>query len=89
MDYVKFGNTGMDVSRICLGAMGFGDPNSASNGVGAVVTVLELVNVKHIASAHGGEVSVWSRPGQGSTFTLRLPVQPAAGDPADREEVAR
>ena len=28
MDYVKFGNTGMDVSRICLGAMGFGDPNS-------------------------------------------------------------
>lgn len=28
MEYVKFGNTGMDVSRICLGAMGFGDPNS-------------------------------------------------------------
>lgn len=28
MDYVKFGNTGMDVSRLCLGAMGFGDPNS-------------------------------------------------------------
>ncbi|MBC1530818.1 aldo/keto reductase [Listeria booriae] len=25
MEYVKFGNTGMDVSRICLGAMGFGD----------------------------------------------------------------
>ncbi|TSB46002.1 aldo/keto reductase [Alkalicoccobacillus porphyridii] len=25
MDYIKFGNTGMDVSRICLGAMGFGD----------------------------------------------------------------
>lgn len=28
MDYVKFGNTGMEVSRLCLGAMGFGDPNS-------------------------------------------------------------
>ena len=28
MDYVKFGNTGMDVSKICLGTMGFGDPNS-------------------------------------------------------------
>ena len=26
MEYVKLGNTGMDVSRICLGAMGFGDP---------------------------------------------------------------
>jgi len=25
MDYIKFGNTGMDVSRICLGCMGFGD----------------------------------------------------------------
>lgn len=28
MKYVKFGNTGMDVSRLCLGAMGFGDPAS-------------------------------------------------------------
>lgn len=28
MQYVKFGRTGMDVSPICLGAMGFGDPNS-------------------------------------------------------------
>jgi len=25
MDYVKLGNTGLDVSRICLGTMGFGD----------------------------------------------------------------
>ena len=25
MDYVKLGNTGMEVSRICLGCMGFGD----------------------------------------------------------------
>ena len=24
MQYVKFGNTGMDVSRICLGMMSFG-----------------------------------------------------------------
>lgn len=28
MNYVKFGNTGMEVSRLCLGAMGFGDPKS-------------------------------------------------------------
>jgi len=26
MEYVKFGNTGLDVSRLCLGCMGFGDP---------------------------------------------------------------
>ena len=25
MEYVKLGNTGMDVSRFCLGCMGFGD----------------------------------------------------------------
>lgn len=25
MDYIKFGNTGMDVSRVCLGCMSFGD----------------------------------------------------------------
>ena len=32
MQYVKFGNTGMDVSRICLGMMSFGTPGS-ENGV--------------------------------------------------------
>ena len=26
MKYVKFGNTGMDVSKICLGMMSFGKP---------------------------------------------------------------
>ncbi|HIY23956.1 MAG TPA: aldo/keto reductase [Candidatus Brachybacterium merdigallinarum] len=26
MDYVKLGHTGLDVSRLCLGTMGFGDP---------------------------------------------------------------
>lgn len=32
MKYVKFGNTGMDVSRICLGCMSFGKPGK-ENGV--------------------------------------------------------
>ena len=36
-------------------------------------TGLGLSIVKHVASAHGGNVTVWSKPGQGSTFTLRLP----------------
>ncbi|MEJ2724297.1 MAG: ATP-binding protein [Deltaproteobacteria bacterium] len=36
-------------------------------------TGLGLAIVKHIMQAHGGRVSVQSRPGKGSTFTLHLP----------------
>ncbi len=36
-------------------------------------TGLGLSIVKHVAANHGGEVSVWSEPGRGSTFTFRLP----------------
>jgi two-component system phosphate regulon sensor histidine kinase PhoR len=34
-----------------------------------------LALVKHISDAHGGRVSVESHPGQGSTFTVTLPVR--------------
>jgi two-component system, OmpR family, sensor histidine kinase SenX3 len=36
-------------------------------------TGLGLAIVKHVAANHGGEVKLWSRPGIGSTFTLRIP----------------
>jgi two-component system sensor histidine kinase SenX3 len=37
-------------------------------------TGLGLSIVKHIALNHGGDISVWSVEGSGSTFTLRFPI---------------
>lgn len=48
-------------------------------------TGLGLAIVKHIATNHGGRVDVVSTPGEGSTFTLRLPARPqdvVSGAPA-------
>ena len=50
------------------------DRSRASGGTG-----LGLSIVKHVAVAHGGEVTVWSRVGRGSTFTLRLPQSKEGG----------
>ena len=50
-------------------------------------TGLGLAIVKHVCVNHGGEVTVWSRPGEGSTFTLRIPAQAAVGSPAVRSDL--
>jgi len=41
---------------------------------------LGLFLAHEIAAAHGGSLTVDSRPGQGTRFTLALPVAPASGD---------
>ncbi|MCC8244304.1 sensor histidine kinase [Saccharothrix luteola] len=44
-------------------------------------TGLGLAIVKHVANNHGGEVRLWSLPGTGSTFTLRIPAHPDQDEP--------
>jgi len=49
-------------------------------------TGLGLAIVKHVCVNHGGECTVWSVQGEGSTFTLRLPVASTIGSLLDVEE---
>jgi two-component system sensor histidine kinase SenX3 len=43
-------------------------------------TGLGLSIVKHVVKNHGGEVKVWSAPGVGSTFAIRLPITKEKSD---------
>jgi two-component system sensor histidine kinase SenX3 len=51
-------------------------------------TGLGLSIVKHTVGNHGGEVTVWSQPGDGSTFTIRLvsATPPPANEPTMLEK---
>jgi two-component system phosphate regulon sensor histidine kinase PhoR len=43
------------------------------SGIGLAIT-------KHVAEIHGGEVHVKSEPGEGSAFTLRIPIRETEND---------
>jgi two-component system, OmpR family, sensor histidine kinase SenX3 len=51
-------------------------------------TGLGLAIVKHVASNHGGSVTVWSEEGLGSTFTLRIPLVETETSPSPDQEPA-
>ena len=51
---------------------------ASARATGAKGTGLGLAMVAHIVRAHGGEISVDSALGRGSTFAVRLPVSGTA-----------
>ncbi|GAA3072460.1 MULTISPECIES: sensor histidine kinase [Actinomycetes] len=51
-------------------------------------TGLGLSIVKHVITNHGGEVSLWSQQGKGSTFTVRIPELEEGQGPGEPEEGA-
>ena len=57
------------------------DRSRASGGTGLGLSIVKLV-----AEAHGGSVSVWSKVGSGSTFTLRLPALISLDHPASNND---
>jgi len=48
--------------------------NTGGSGLGLSI-------VKHTVQNHGGDVRVWSQPGRGSTFMIRLPLAEVAPEP--------
>jgi two-component system, OmpR family, sensor histidine kinase SenX3 len=55
-----------------------------SRGTGG--TGLGLAIVRHVVSNHGGEIRVSSREGEGSTFSLALPIAGADSGPAEQND---
>ncbi|MDN5750535.1 MAG: ATP-binding protein, partial [Pseudonocardia sp.] len=49
-------------------------------------TGLGLAIVKHVLANHGGEVRLWSSPGTGSTFTMRIPAHVTGLDDVDDDD---
>jgi two-component system NtrC family sensor kinase len=82
---VAIGDTGPGVAPDVLGRVF--DPFFTTKPVGEG-TGLGLSISYEIAKKHGGDIGVESRPGQGATFTVRLPLGPRAADltPAGRSQ---
>jgi signal transduction histidine kinase len=57
-----------------------------AKATGEIGTGLGLSIVKHLVDAYQGGIQVQSKPGRGTRFTVRLPLQPARGGAAEEED---
>lgn len=80
--FIEVGDTGVGMSEETMDQIF--NPFFTTKDVGEG-TGLGLSLVHGIVTAHGGVIEVNSEAGKGSTFTVRLPVQPELGD-RDRSE---
>jgi signal transduction histidine kinase len=73
IDVVDFGTGIADEDKTRIFGQFFRVPGSENQRIPG--TGLGLTIVSHIAEAHGGRVDVLSRPGEGSTFSIILPLE--------------
>ncbi|HUU38548.1 MAG TPA: ATP-binding protein [Candidatus Desulfaltia sp.] len=73
IDVIDFGIGIADENKTRIFGKFFRAPGSENQRIPG--TGLGLTIVSHIAEAHGGRVEVLSRPGEGSTFSIILPVE--------------
>jgi signal transduction histidine kinase len=59
-----------------------------SNVSGIVGTGVGLYLVKMVVDLHGGSIGVESTEGEGSRFTLRLPIKPAKSEALAQHDAA-
>src|SRR5204863_7640104 len=82
---VEVKDNGIGIPAKDIGAL-FERYYRGSNVSGIVGTGVGLYLVKMVLELHGGEISVSSAEGEGSEFTVRLPMKPVAQSAAWAEE---
>jgi 1-deoxyxylulose-5-phosphate synthase len=83
MQYVKLGRTGLDVSRLCLGCMSFGDPAAGTSAW----TLDEAASRAIIEQALGVGINFFDTANIYSVGSSEEIVGRALGDMANRDEV--
>jgi PAS domain S-box-containing protein len=72
---ISISDTGAGMSKDVMGNLWKPLQTTKAKGMGMGLSI-----AKRIVDAHGGEISVESKTGEGTTFTIRLPIKPIRCD---------